>query len=246
MNARLIFKMELFKYLRDKYYLMATLILFGLNVIATIALLNSDHLNSSLLVTSIVLAILLFVSNLIFLGIIYPFHLLAIDYKNRVLALMVASGVNRNKLFFAKIGAVILANIVVSFVLLVVPVATLIYQVGNLGGWDELFGEMGMLMLMVPQMIPLSINAILSYIAGLFILMTSVIIVKGKTLSILLYFGFNMLVGVITSFINTLFTSNSSFTQQFSGDTVASSVIEVIVILVFGFIALQGLRHQNL
>ncbi|HBO48011.1 MULTISPECIES: ABC transporter permease [Pediococcus] len=244
MNARLIFKMELFKYLRDKYYLMATLILFGLNVIATIALLNFDHLNSSLLVTSIVLAILLFVSNLIFLGIIYPFHLLAIDYKNRVLALMVASGVNRNKLFFAKIGAVILANIVVSFVLLVVPVATLIYQVGNLGGWDELFGEMGMLM--VPQMIPLSINAILSYIAGLFILMTSVIIVKGKTLSILLYFGFNMLVGVITSFINTLFTSNSSFTQQFSGDTVASSVIEVIVILVFGFIALQGLRHQNL
>lgn len=244
MNARLIFKMELFKYLRDKYYLMATLILFGLNVIATIALLNFAHLNSSLLVTSIVLAILLFVSNLIFLGIIYPFHLLAIDYKNRVLALMVASGVNRNKLFFAKIGAVILANIVVSFVLLVVPVATLIYQVGNLGGWDELFGEMGMLM--VPQMIPLSINAILSYIAGLFILMTSVIIVKGKTLSILLYFGFNMLVGVITSFINTLFTSNSSFTQQFSGDTVASSVIEVIVILVFGFIALQGLRHQNL
>lgn len=243
MNARLIFKMELFKYLRDKYYLMTTLILFGLNVIATIALLNSDHLNSSFLVTSIVLAILLFVSNLIFLGIIYPFHLLAIDYKNRVLALMVASGVNRNKLFFAKIGAVILANIVVSFVLLVVPVATLIYQVGNLGGWDELFGEMGMLM--VPQMIPLSINAILSYIAGLFILMTSVIIVKGKTLSILLYFGFNMLVGVITSFINTLFTSNSSFTQQFSGDTVASSVIEVIVILVFGFIALQGLRHQN-
>ncbi|MDV7720083.1 hypothetical protein GA840_09545 [Pediococcus ethanolidurans] len=244
MNARLIFKMELFKYLRDKYYLIATLILLGLNVIATIALVNYDHLNSSLLITSIVLAILLFFSNLIFLGIIYPFHLLAIDYKNRVLALMVASGVNRNKLFFAKIGAVILANIVVSFVLLVVPVVTTIYQVGNLGGWDELFREMGMLM--VPQMVPLSINAVLSYVAGLFILMTSVIIVKGKTLSILLYFGFNMLVAMVTSFVNTLFTSDYSFTQQLSGDNVFSSVVEVVVILVFGFIALQELRHQNL
>ncbi|GEN95233.1 ABC transporter permease [Pediococcus ethanolidurans] len=244
MNARLIFKMELFKYLRDKYYLIATLILLGLNVIATIALVNYDHLNSSLLITSIVLAILLFFSNLIFLGIIYPFHLLAIDYKNRVLALMVASGVNRNKLFFAKIGAVILANIVVSFVLLVVPVVTIIYQVGNLGGWDELFREMGMLM--VPQMVPLSINAVLSYVAGLFILMTSVIIVKGKTLSILLYFGFNMLVAMVTSFVNTLFTSDYSFTQQLSGDNVFSSVVEVVVILVFGFIALQELRHQNL
>ncbi|KRN82176.1 hypothetical protein IV87_GL000411 [Pediococcus ethanolidurans] len=236
--------MELFKYLRDKYYLIATLILLGLNVIATIALVNYDHLNSSLLITSIVLAILLFFSNLIFLGIIYPFHLLAIDYKNRVLALMVASGVNRNKLFFAKIGAVILANIVVSFVLLVVPVVTIIYQVGNLGGWDELFREMGMLM--VPQMVPLSINAVLSYVAGLFILMTSVIIVKGKTLSILLYFGFNMLVAMVTSFVNTLFTSDYSFTQQLSGDNVFSSVVEVVVILVFGFIALQELRHQNL
>lgn len=244
MNARLIFKMELFKYLRDKYYLIATLILLGLNVIATIALVNSDHLGSSLLITSIVLAILLFFSNLIFLGIIYPFHLLAIDYKNRVLALMVASGVNRNKLFFAKIGAVILANIVVSFVLLVVPVVTIIYQVGNLGGWDELFREMGMLM--VPQMVPLSINAVLSYVAGLFILMTSVIIVKGKTLSILLYFVFNMLVAMVTSFVNTLFTSDYSFTQQLSGDNVFSSVVEVVVILVFGFIALQELRHQNL
>lgn len=244
MNARLIFKMELYKYLRDKYYLIATLILLGLNVIATIALVNYDHLNSSLLITSIVLAILLFFSNLIFLGIIYPFHLLAIDYKNRVLALMVASGVNRNKLFFAKIGAVILANIVVSFVLLVVPVVTTIYQVGNLGGWDELFREMGMLM--VPQMVPLSINAVLSYVAGLFILMTSVIIVKGKTLSILLYFGFNMLVAMVTSFVNTLFTSDYSFTQQLSGDNVFSSVVEVVVILVFGFIALQELRHQNL
>lgn len=244
MNARLIFKMEIFKYLRDKYYLIANLILLGLNAIATIALVNYEHLSSSLLITSITLAILLFVSNLVFLGIIYPFHLLAIDYKNRVLALMVASGVNRNKLFFAKIGAVILANIVVSFILLVVPIATILYQVGNLGGWDELFRDMGVLL--VPQMIPLSINAVLSYVAGLFILMTAVIMTQGKTLSILLYFGFNILVGIITSFVNTLVSSDYAFTRQLNGDGIFGSVIELVVILVFGLIALQQLRHQNL
>ncbi|GEL14701.1 ABC transporter permease [Pediococcus cellicola] len=244
MNARLIFKMEIFKYLRDKYYLIANLILLGLNAIATIALVNYEHLSSSLLITSITSAILLFVSNLVFLGIIYPFHLLAIDYKNRVLALMVASGVNRNKLFFAKIGAVILANIVVSFILLVVPIATILYQVGNLGGWDELFRDMGVLL--VPQMIPLSINAVLSYVAGLFILMTAVIMTQGKTLSILLYFGFNILVGIITSFVNTLVSSDYAFTRQLNGDGIFGSVIELVVILVFGLIALQQLRHQNL
>jgi len=241
MNARLIFKMELFKYLRDKFYLIAALVLLILNILTTVLFVNFEHLSSGLLGTAILLGIILLFSNMIFLGIIYPFHLLAIDYKNRVLALMVASGVNRSKLFFSKIGATILATVVMSIILTIVPIGTIFFEVGANGGWDELFQNIGVIM--APEMVPLSIYSVLGYIAGLVMLMTAVILLKGKTLSILLYFGFSFIVSMVVA---GPLMSSSTFDSGATASSWINVGIEAVVILVFGFIALQSLRHQNL
>ena len=65
MNARLIFKMELFKYLRDKFYLIAALVLLILNILTTVLFVNFEHLSSGLLGTAILLGIILLFSYLI-------------------------------------------------------------------------------------------------------------------------------------------------------------------------------------
>lgn len=254
MTGPLIFKMELFKFFRDKRYLLAIGILAILNTSVTlfysIFLTTSRHLAfDSVLVRfssiiGIVTALLVF-ANMIF-TFLFPFHILSIDYKNNVMAMMIASGVNRTRLFFAKIGAVILLSLGLFLAISIGPFIIVLIQTIIGGQINEFFSgflEFFKFLNLDINVIQIMFSALLAVFNSVVVITAATILMKGKNTAIIVSMGFGMLSSFLSNFFNQFAFSTEVTIESMAMVQAVSSVISIAV---FCFVGLLALQKQNL
>ncbi|MGG5342573.1 hypothetical protein [Enterococcus sp. AZ192] len=253
MTGKLIFKMELFKFLRDKSFLITAGVIGVLNIILTLFALSATSVftdyyyesgaAATLLATMGVVGFIVILGNVIF-AYVYPFHMISMDYKNNVMAMMVASGVNRRKLFFAKIGAIFVCTIALMILIALIPMILFLVKIVQLDGWDSFVeGINSMFYYTDLNLGKLIFSGLLSYLNMLMIIATACIIMKGKNLSFLLFIGFN----IINTFVTGLLSSiGFAFNFSVTGSYILQLLLMVISIVVFGYISLRTLEKQNL
>jgi len=247
MELKNIFKMEIFKNRSDSVYLRIIAILTVMAAIASVlgvlSMKNVISSGNSMIITLAVFTII----GLVVFALLYPFHLLNVDYKNKVISLIFASGVPRDKYYFVKISATILSCLAAVFVVLLIPMITFLVVYPN--EFVEFI-----------QNIIKNFNAsnifafVLSFtfklIANIVILTTAVIITKGKTVGIFLYFAFLFAISIVESTIRvsffdytvSSFTLSNGVSERFYFDTLSS----IVQVAVFALIGLQVLKKQDL
>ena len=241
MELKDIFKMEMYKNRNDKPYLLVIAILMAMTTISTfigIAMIEGViGVNSNLFVAMILLLVFSGLGLWIF-SLIYPFHLLNVDYKNKVISLIFASGVSREKYYFVKISATILTCLIATFAIMFIPIATFIgfYPEIFVDGMQLLFEEFSF-----ADIAPFMLMAIFSLVAYYVTLTTAVIITKGKVVGIFLFFAFSFGVSMIQTPIFTMFGDYA--VNSFFYATALASIIQIIL---FALIGLSVLRRQDL
>ncbi|MGO2083325.1 hypothetical protein [Vagococcus sp.] len=248
MNPSLIFKSEIFKYYKDKPYMVTTLILTCLNLF--FALFFKFYLSRDLITEESFLfvglmtmfGVICLFANLFFL-IYYPFHLLAMDYRNNVLALLVASGVNRRQLFFSKIGAALVWSLGVGLCLMFAPILILLSEFVKYPEFFEVIKEFYRLPLEKTSIFLIVIlTMIIGQIYSLVLVFFATIVTKGSTLAILLYFGLSW-VGSMVSYLILLVTLNLDFSEL--GINLLNLLIASLLTVIFGVLALKTMEKQN-
>ena len=249
-----IFKMEFFRNFRDKAYLLVIGILTVLFAVATVVGIVLMKVGAAeqgpsmaiLLGFEILFALSLFLALALF-SVIYPWHLLSTDYNNRVLSLVVASGVARKNYYFVKVIATILTNLLAYVVIGLIPVVLLLgfFQrefvdtmqevVRGFSGTQAFLGLLGL---------------IFSTIATMVMLYFVVILTRGKFWGIFVFLGIRLMLGVVIgtilpSMFTTVFLSMARSTTGVGNNTV-SLVVSLVEILVFGFLGYLLLKRQDL
>jgi len=245
MELKNIFKMEMFKNRNDKPYLLVIAILTAMAAVASIVgvlmiegLIHSDM--STLLVIEILLVVFTVIGLFIF-SLLYPFHLLNVDYKNKVISLIFASGVSRGKFYFVKISATILSTLIAVFVILFIPMVTFLiaYTDVFVGAVQNIIANFSS-----SDIVSVLLSATIGFVASIVMLTTAVIITKGKTSGIFLFFGFSFAVSTVQSMFSVpLFFSMENFTNLYFN---LATIFSIIQIVVFVLIGLNVLKKQNL
>jgi len=244
MELKNIFKMEMFKNRNDKPYLLVIAILTAMAAIASIVgvlMIETSYEKES---TLFVIEILLVVFTVIGFGVIsllYPFHLLNVDYRNKVMGLIFASGVSRGKYYFVKISATILTCLIATLVILFIPIVTflLVYPEVFVEMMQQIFKEFT-----ISDILPFVLTALFSWLASYVMLTTSVIITKGKVSGIFLFFGFSFVLSTIQSIFSVpfIFSIENNINFYFN----VSTVFSIVKIIAFVWIGLSVLKKQNL
>ena len=250
MTAKLIFKMELFKYMRDKKYLIATGILAVVNIFTTVYLIHLiDKMNyvsetESAFVGMFFLFFTLTVfANLAFMF-LYPFHLMSLDYKNDVMAMLVASGVNRTRLYFSKIGASLLWSLCVTLILVFIPGFIVLFKISQTTGMLNLLGEIfRMLNINSVSIFGLSFTFLNSYLNTLILILSATILMRGRNLTILVYFSFNIIQSMVLGFLGFI-PAAMNFSD--TGLSIFSNLLMIIVSGLMILVSLRIMKKQNL
>lgn len=253
MTGKLIFKMELFKFLRDKSFLITAGVIGVLNIILTLFSLSiasnfSDSYYESSAAASMIgtmgfVGVIVLFGNIIF-AYVYPFHMISMDYKNNVMAMMVASGVNRRKLFFAKVGAIFICTIALMFMIALIPTILFLIKITQMDAWSSFVDGFNSAFYYTDVSFGKFIfSGLLGYLNMLMVIAASCIIMKGKNLSFLLFIGFNILSSLVTGILSTI---AYSFDFSSTGSYIFQLFLTVVSIVVFGFISLRTLERQNL
>lgn len=251
MTAGHIFKMELFKYLRDKTYLMITGILAIINVFITIyfTYILDSYVQFNISTGSgffgfmMIFTILSIFANVVFMF-LYPFHLMSMDYRNNVMSMLVSSGVNRTRLFFAKIGATLLWSIGISVVLVFFPALIILLKLSQLTDIQIIVSSIvqGVDASGV-SMLGLIVSSAISYINSLVIIATAVIMLKGNNSTFFLFIGLTMLQSVVISLFNSI---PNHFDFSVSGMIIFSNLLLIASTLIFIVISLRIMKKQSL
>jgi hypothetical protein len=244
MELKNIFKMEMYKNRNDKPYLLVIAILTAMAAIASIVgvlMIEASYEKES---TLFVIEILLVVFTVIGFGVIsllYPFHLLNVDYRNKVMGLIFASGVSRGKYYFVKISATILTCLIATLVILFIPIVTflLVYPEVFVEMMQQIFKEFT-----ISDILPFVLTALFSWLAYYVMLTTSVIITKGRVSGIFLFFGFSFVLSTIQSIFSVPFIFSVENNINFYFNT--STVFSIVKIIAFVWIGLSVLKKQNL
>ena len=228
-----IFKMEMYKNFRDKAYLIMIGIFTISMTILSLFVFSEDFFFNLMRVQHIpfltAFLILLMISTflgLLAFALLYPFHLLNLDYKNKVMSLMFASGVSRTKYYFVKIGATILTCYMVAAVILL-P-----------------------LMLSTESAVIMEhmLRNILAIVQWVVVMMVAIILTKGSVAGIFLFLGMNLGIGIVELIIGfTLFPAQSL--TSFGPITTSGmpvNLMTIIIIVLFGFLGIYLLRRQDL
>ena len=244
MELKNIFKMEMYKNRNDKPYLLVIAILTVMAAIVSIVGVSMIETSYDNMSTLYVIEILLIGFTVIGFGIIsllYPFHLLNVDYRNKVMGLIFASGVSRGKYYFVKISATILTCLIATLVILFIPIVTflLVYPEFFVKMMQQIFKEFT-----ISDILPFVLTALFSWLAYYVMLTTSVIITKGKVAGIFLFVGFSFALSSIQSMFTVplLFSMGNNVNFYFNLYTVFS----IITIIAFVLIGLSVLKKQNL
>jgi len=243
MELKNIFKMEMFKNRNDVPYLWVITILTAMAAVASVlgvVMIEASSDMSVLLVMEILLAVFTVIGLGIF-SLLYPFHLLNVDYKNKVISLIFASGVSREKYYFVKISATILTCLIATFVILFIPMVTflIVYPEVFVNMMQHFFEEFTIL-----DIAPFVLMALFSFLAYYVMLTTAVIITKGKVAGIFLYFGFSFAVSIIQGMFS--FPLILSMENNIHSYFYLTTVYSIIQIVVFVLIGLQVLKKQDL
>lgn len=247
----MIFKAEFFKYLQDKKYIGVTISLAVLNVLATIYFTYLiDHMTQSgnqmetifngVLVTFFIMCLF---ANIIFMF-FYPFHLLAMDYKNDVMPLLLASGVNRRKLFFSKLGATFIWVIGITTILILIPGLIILFRLSQEASLSVLYANIiDTIRAENLSLIGLVFSFLLNYLNTLVLISLTTIMLKGRNLAILVYFGLYMCQSLILGFLQ-LIPIQLQFTQ--TGQFLLSSLALFFMTIIGVIVALMSMKRQNL
>ena len=251
MTGTQIFKMELFKYVRDKTYIMSTGILAVINIFVTIYFTYiidnytqysglEDNYFFGFMVVFLVLTIF---ANMIFMF-LYPFHLVSMDYKNNVMSMLVSSGVNRTQLFFAKIGAIFLWTILLTLVLVFIPFALILFKLLQVVDVQSLISGITQGINMAGfSFLGMMVSSFISYINSLVIIATATIMLKGNSLTFFLFIGLGMVQSAVASLLSFIpLVLNFSMT----GVLIMNNLITVVMTLIFILISLRFMKTQNL
>jgi ABC-type transport system involved in multi-copper enzyme maturation permease subunit len=243
-----IFKMELYKNRNDKTYLLIIGILmimtalstfFGIGIIEGVI----DIKNSSLM--SLMMLLLAFsVIGMWAFSLLYPFRLLNLDYNNKVMGLIFASGVSREKYYFVKVGATILSCFIATFLMLFIPALTFltVYTEEFVGFMNNIVGEFGF-----GDIFPFLLMLFCTIMAYYVTLTTAVITTKGKIVGILLFFVFSFAASIVESAVGV--QSLSAFNDSMGSITTfyyKKALFAIFQIVVFALIGLQVLKRQDL
>ena len=246
MELKNIFKMEMFKNRNDKPYLLVIAILTAMAAAASIMgiMINKTAIFDSPLSSFEITLTAFTVIGLFAFLLLYPFHLLNVDYKNKVISLIFASGVSREKYYFVKIGATILSSLIAVFIILLIPMVIflIVYPNDFVQAIQDIFKNFNL-----QDIMPFVLYCVTSLVANIVMLTTAVIITKGKPSGIFLYFAFMFIVSIVGKTIiptPTLITLSNN--DSFSNHLYISAIIAIVEIAVFGFIGLRVLSKQDL
>ena len=239
MNLWNVFRMEIFKNLHDRTNIFIIVVLMCVNIVGGITL--SDFIMNSnwfmmpepSVFQEVMIMVLLF-SALISLAFmfIYPYQLARVDYKNKVMSLMIASGVSRVQYYFVKIGSTLIFSFVSFLLVVIIPllIATrgtplqyvrFLYREIDLG-----FGSF-----------------LISWLSMFFILMTSVIIMRGKWSTIFVYFGLSIAAGIVFMIFRAILGIEWWDTDAYNIFAIVQNIISIIVFAIIGILVL---RKQDL
>jgi len=166
------------------------------------------------------------------------------DYQNKVISLIFASGVSREKYYFVKISATIISCFIAIVAVLIIPAITflLVYPSFFVEAMQQIFKEFSFM-----NITSFLLMTIFSWLAYFVTLTTSVIITKGKVAGIFLFIGFSFAVSIIQSMfqvpiIVSSVLENGNINSLFY-ENIAFSIFQIIV---FALIGLAVLRKQDL
>jgi ABC-type transport system involved in multi-copper enzyme maturation permease subunit len=247
MKLQDIFKMEMYKNRNDKPYLLVIAILTAMTTISTfIGVGMIEHLiavDDSGFKAALMLLGVFSVLGLWLFSMLYPFRLLNMDYKNRVMGLIFASGVSRENYYFVKISATILTCFMATLAILIIPAVTFLTLY-----LDEFVMMMQKVLVefRITDVFPLILMMIFSLIAYFVLLTTAVIITKGKIIGILLFFGFSFAVSTVKSMIGLHVLAVNNGGHDMSTTFYLDTLYSIVQIIVFALIGLNVLKNQDL
>jgi hypothetical protein len=251
MELKNIFKMEMLKNWNNRPYLIVIAILAIMAATATflgIAMIEGVVNSTGGLLFLLIPLIIFFALGFAVFFLLYPFNLLNVDYRNRVMSLIFASGVSREKYYFVKISATILTCLVAFFVILVIPVVAflVVYPEEFVIPFQFIVEGFG-----TKNILPFALSQFFGMLAGIVILTTSVIITKGKVAGIFLYFGFSFAISILISMIQFPILFANMHATVFDIDSYMSMlywgiVFSIVQIVGFVLLGLYVLRKQDL
>ena len=248
MKLQDIFKMEMYKNRNDKPYLLVIAILTAMTTISTfIGVGIIEHIiaiDDSGFKMALILLVVFSALGLWLFSMLYPFRLLNMDYKNRVMGLIFASGVSRENYYFVKISATILTCFIATLAILLIPAITFlaIYLEEFVKIMQKILVEFRL-----TDVFPLILMLVFSLLAYFVMLTTAVIITKGKIIGILLFFGFSFTASTIKSIIGVqIFPVNHLLEHNMGSTFYTYTFFSIIQIIIFAFIGLNVLKNQDL
>ena len=176
-----VFRMELYKNIHDRVNLIVMLVFMAINILGGLNVMNAAHGMGTMMALLFSFSVL---GSTVFLF-IYPYQMARTDYKNKVMSLLIASGVSRVQYYFVKIGATLLFSFI-SLVLLVILPLFIVLMANDMSFVLDILG--------VAFSIEFAHIALIfiAWLSFFFILMTSVIISKGRAYTIFVFFGLSI------------------------------------------------------
>jgi ABC-type transport system involved in multi-copper enzyme maturation permease subunit len=240
--------MELYKNRNDKTYILIIGILMAMTALSTflgIGMIEGTFdTNQTNFMAIFVLLMVFSAIGLWAFSLLYPFRLLNVDYKNKVMGLIFASGVSREKYYFVKVGATLLSCIIATFLILFIPAVTFltVYTEEFVVAMQNIFGAFSL-----GDIFPFLLMVVFTIIAYYVTLTTAVITTKGKIVGILLFFGFSFAASIVESLVGVpVLSSSSTVSGSLANVYYLKITFALVQIVAFGFVGLQILKKQDL
>lgn len=228
-----LLKMEIYKNLNDTVNLFLIGLFMILNLIGGTSLRMQFFSGNYNWGPLSMLFIFSFLGSIIFLF-VYPYQLARVDYKHKVMSMTIASGVTRIQYYFVKIGATLLFSLLSFICMILLP---LIF----VGGIDFALVDFQIDVATLGDILFI----LISYLSSFFILMTAVILVRGRGSTIFVFLGLSWISSFIMSIIlNPIFNiGNLSTLEQINRVGITNNIITIIL---FGLLGVFLIRKQNL
>jgi len=227
-----VFKMELYKNWQDRVSLFIMLAFMTVNVIGGLLMVSGNWSAMGIFPFSFSVF-----ASMIFLF-IYPYRMARVDYKNRVMSLLIASGVSRVQYYFVKVGGTLVFSLLSLVMIAILPLFVVLLAEEGLMFAVEAVGYMA-----------LELNAttlgiiILGWLAAFSMLMTSVIISRGRGFAIFVFLGLYLVTYQVVSFI---FRRGGISTWWWNPSSPAIIIMLAVTAVVMGLIGILVLRRQDL
>ena len=240
MNLWDVFKMEFYKNIHDRKNVFLLIFLGVLNVIgmSSVAIISNNAMNGYWYdigsfgnVGRLLSMIGMFsiATSFIFLF-FYPYQLACVDYKNNVMSSIIASGVSRVQYYFVKVGAT-LVSAFISYVFLIIVPIIISHAIVD---WEIFAFSMD-------DFLQLS----LYWISTFSILMTSVILTRGRSMAPYVFVGLFIVNFIILDYLYGIFFQNAWEATGGSWNTIRI-IQQFITVIVFNAIGILTLRKQDL